>query len=57
MVMRLRIIRRECLEMYRMRDAQKNLEVKPEGKKTLGRLWRNLDDNIKRVLTEYEGVH
>jgi hypothetical protein len=36
MVMRSKIIRQE----YGMRDAQRALEVKPEGKKTFGRPWR-----------------
>jgi len=42
---------------YDMRDAQGALEVKPEGKKTLGRLWRKWEDNIKMGLTEYVHVH
>jgi len=34
--------------MYRRRDAQGGLDVKPEGKKTLGRPWRKWEDNIKK---------
>jgi hypothetical protein len=40
-----------------MRDAQEALEVKPEGKKTIGRLWPKWEDNIKMGLTVYVGVH
>jgi hypothetical protein len=40
-----------------MRDTQRALGVKPEGKKTFGRPWRKWEDNIKMGLTEYEGVH
>jgi hypothetical protein len=53
MVMRSRIIRQEC----GMRDAQRALEVTHIGKKTLGRPWCKLEDNIKIGLTEYGGVH
>jgi len=44
-------------DMYRMRNAQGALELKPEKKKTLERLWRKWEDNIKMGLTEYVGVH
>jgi len=49
MVMRSRIIRQEC----GMRDAQRALEVKHKGKKTLGRTWCKLEDNIKMGLTDF----
>ena len=33
--------------MYLRRDKLWGLDVKPEGKKTLGRRWRKWKDNIK----------